>query len=221
MDLFLGPKNGFTSNRSDHVQENRLVVRHAVRQIARERERMQGKEKTHISEIRKLAQQGQIKAVKTRAKDLVRQRRQVEKMRNLESQLSTLDNKIATMHATAKMAEVLKRVTETMEKINKGSSLTSLMKILAAFEKQTSIMDDKMEAIEESLDDADAEEDEETEEVVNQVLDEIGIDMQAMLQMPGSSFAVRDINSPLTKEDKQLQERLERLNLNEKPSVSP
>lgn len=78
------------------------------------------------------------------------------------------------------MGEAMKAVTKAMGTMNRQMNLPSLQKIMQEFERQNEKMEMVSEVMGDAIDD-DAlegdEEEEETEELVSQVLDEIGIDM--------------------------------------------
>ena len=62
--------------------------------------------------------------------------------------------------------------------MNRQMNLPALQRIAQEFEKENDIMDQRQEMMDDAIDDATGMEDEEeSEDVVNQVLDEIGIDL--------------------------------------------
>jgi hypothetical protein len=62
--------------------------------------------------------------------------------------------------------------------MNRQMNLPALQRIAMEFEKENDIMDQRQEMMDDAIDDATGMEDEEeSEDVVNQVLDEIGIDL--------------------------------------------
>jgi charged multivesicular body protein 2A len=68
--------------------------------------------------------------------------------------------------------------------MNKQMNLPALQRIAMEFEKENDIMDQRQEMMDDAIDDATGMEDEEeSEDVVNQVLDEIGIDLGQAVRM--------------------------------------
>lgn len=64
-------------------------------------------------------------------------------------------------------------------------NLPALQRIAMEFEKENDIMDQRQEMMDDAIDDATGMEDEEeSEDVVNQVLDEIGIDLGQAVSSP-------------------------------------
>ncbi len=70
-----------------------------------------------------------------------------------------------------------------MQNMNRQLNLPQIQKILQEFEKQSEIMDMKEEMINEHIDDAmeDEGDEEETDAVVSQVLDELGLQLNDQL----------------------------------------
>jgi charged multivesicular body protein 2A len=69
--------------------------------------------------------------------------------------------------------------------MNRQMNLPALQRIAMEFEKENDIMDQRQEMMDDAIDDATGMEDEEeSEDVVNQVLDEIGIDLGQAVCMP-------------------------------------
>jgi hypothetical protein len=81
--------------------------------------------------------------------------------------------------------------------MNKQMNLPALQRIAMEFEKENDIMDERQEMMDDAIDDATGMEDEEeSEDVVNQVLDEIGIDLgQAVCMMHSQRMQLLILNS--------------------------
>lgn len=72
----------------------------------------------------------------------------------------------------------MKGATQLLGSMNRSMNLPALQRIAMEFEKENDIMDQRQEIFEEATDDMmGMDEEEETDEVVNQVLDEIGVDL--------------------------------------------
>lgn len=72
----------------------------------------------------------------------------------------------------------MKDATRLLGRMNGQMTLPALQRIAMEFEKENAIMDARQEMMEDAIDDATGEDEEESEDVVNQVLDEIGIDLK-------------------------------------------
>ena len=75
MDFLFGRKK----TPDEMLRQNQRALNKAIRELDRERTKMEQQEKKIIADIKKMAKQGQMDAVKIMAKDLVRTRRYVKK----------------------------------------------------------------------------------------------------------------------------------------------
>ena len=81
--------------RAELLRENKRMLDKAIRELDRERMGLQQQEKKLVMEIKKMAKEGQMEAVKVMAKSLVRNRHAVNKMFALKSQLQAVSLRIA------------------------------------------------------------------------------------------------------------------------------
>lgn len=81
------------------------------------------------------------------------------------------------------MAEAMKGVTKAMKTMNKQINLPQIQKIMIDFEQESEILDMKDEMMNDTMEDAmgDDNEEEESDAIVNQVLDEIGINLDGQM----------------------------------------
>merc|ERR1712072_149465 len=136
-----------------------------------------------------MAKQGQMDAVKVMAKDLVRTRKQCKKFMLMRANIQAVSLKIQTLKSQNAMAQAMKGVTKAMQKMNKQMNLPGIQKIMMEFEKQTEIMDMKEEMMSDVIDDAmgDEDDEEESDAIVTQVLDELGLQLTGNLAaVPGA-----------------------------------
>merc|ERR1719234_1276298 len=126
-----------------------------------------------------MAKAGQMDAVKIMAKDLVRTRKYVKKFMLMRANIQAVSLKIQTLKSQNSMAQAMKGVTKAMMSMNKQLKLPQIQQIMQEFEKQTEIMDMKEEMMNDVIDDAMGEEDDEEEgdAIVTQVLDELGLQL--------------------------------------------
>ncbi|XP_067123524.1 charged multivesicular body protein 2a [Centruroides vittatus] len=172
------------------LRQNQRALNRAMRDLDRERVRMENQEKKIINDIKKMAKQGQMDAVKVMAKDLVRTRRYIKKFILMRANIQAVGLKIQTLRSQNAMAQAMKGVTKAMQSMNKQLNLPQIQKIMQEFEKQSEIMDMKEEMMNDAIDDAMGEDDdeEETDAVVAQVLDELGLQLSDQLtDLPAAS----------------------------------
>jgi len=169
------------------LRKNQRALTKAMRDLDRERAKMEQQEKKIIADIKKMAKLGQMDAVKVMAKDLVRTRRYVKKFIMMRAQIQAVSLKITTLKSQNSMAQAMKGVTRAMMSMNKQLKLPQIQQIMQEFEKQTEIMDMKEEMMNDVIDDAMGEEEDEEEgdAIVSQVLDELGLQMtEGMSELP-------------------------------------
>lgn len=165
------------------LRENQRALNKAMRDLDRERQRMEQQEKKVIADIKKMAKQGQQDAVKIMAKDLVRTRRYIKKFMIMRANIQAVSLKLQTLKSTDAMAQAMKGVTKAMAVMNRQLKLPEIQKIMMEFEKQSEIMDMKEEMMSDAIDDAmgDDDDEEESEAIVAQVLDELGLQLTDQL----------------------------------------
>lgn len=161
------------------LRQNQRALNKAMRDLDRERAKMEQQEKKVINDIKKMAKQGQMDAVKIMAKDLVRTRRYVKKFILMRANIQAVSLKIQTLRSNNAMAQAMKGVTKAMATMNRQLKLPQIQKIMMEFEKQSEIMDMKEEMMNDAIDDAmgDEDDEEESDAIVGQVLDELGLQM--------------------------------------------
>jgi len=162
---------------AEQLRENKRKLDRAIRDLDRERMSMQSQEKKLIVEMKKMAKQGQNASVKVMAKSLIRMRHQITKFYTIKSQLQNVSMRMQTLKATQSMADAMKGVTKALGTMNKQLDLPALQTVMREFEKQNEKMEMTSEVMGDAVDDAFEEEgeEEETDELVMQVMDEIGI----------------------------------------------
>ncbi|XP_013791095.1 charged multivesicular body protein 2a-like [Limulus polyphemus] len=202
------------------LRQNQRALNKAMRDLDRERAKMEQQEKKLIIDIKKMAKDNQMDAVKIMAKDLVRTRRYVKKFMLMRANIQAISLKIQTLRSQNSMAQAMKGVTKALKNMNKQLNLPQIQKIMQEFEKQSEIMDMKEEMMNDAIDDVmeDEEDEEESEALVSQVLDELGLQLSEKLTgLPsegGSLSADSQKNKPavaLTGADADLEARLENL----------
>jgi hypothetical protein len=85
---------------------------------------------------------------------------------------------VQTVRSNEQMMQTMKGATQLLGGMNRSMNLPALQKIAMDFERENDIMDQRQEIFEDATDDMmGMDEEEESDEVVNQVLDEIGVDL--------------------------------------------
>ncbi|KAF7868871.1 uncharacterized protein EAF02_009607 [Botrytis sinoallii] len=167
---------------AERLRKHQRSLEKTQRELDRERTKLENQEKKLIQEIKKSAKNGQMGAAKIQAKDLVRTRRYVEKFYSMRTQLQAISLRIQTVRTNEQMMQAMKGATGVLGSMNRSMNLPALQRIAMEFEKENDIMDQRQEMMDDAIDDVTGLEDEEEgEEVVEQVLEEIGIDLKAAM----------------------------------------
>jgi Snf7 len=83
-----------------------------------------------------------------------------------------------TVRSNEQMMQSMKGATSLLGSMNRQMNLPALQRIAMEFEKENDIMDQRQEMMDDAIDDVTGLEDEEEgEEVVKEILDEIGVDL--------------------------------------------
>jgi charged multivesicular body protein 2A len=132
-------------------------------------------------EIKALAKRNQMVAVRAAAKRLVRNRAAVGKCYEMTTQLADLDSRLQTLSTVATMQDAMRGAARAMHIMNRSVSLPALRTIMMTFMKEGAMLDQKMDVMDDTLDEVmgAVDDDSAQEEVVNRVLDELGIKMTA------------------------------------------
>ena len=86
------------------------------------------------------------------------------------------------------MMQSMKGATQLLGSMNRQMNLPALQRIAMEFEKENDVMDQRQEMMDDAIDDVTGLEDDEAEgeDVVNQVLDEIGVDLGQSVRFLGT-----------------------------------
>ncbi|KAM9299100.1 charged multivesicular body protein 2a-like [Gastrophryne carolinensis] len=154
------------------LHQNQPALSRATSELDRERQKLEQQEqqeKKVIADITMVAKQEQMDAVKSKVKDPVRTRHYLKKFIMMHANTQAESLKSQTLKSNDSMAQAMKEVTKAMATMNRQ------LKIQMEFEKQSEIMDMKEEMMNDAIDDAMGDEDDETDAVVSQALDELGL----------------------------------------------
>lgn len=171
------------------LRENKRAIDRAIRDLEREKGRMEQQEVKLANEIRKNAKANQMDSVKIMAKDLVRTKSQIKKFNIMKANLQAISLKTATLKSQSSMASAMRGVTQGLVRMNRQMNLPQIQRIIHEFQKQTDMVDMKEEMINDVMDDVFEEDtdEQESDQIVNKVLDELGIEMnQTLATLPAS-----------------------------------
>lgn len=203
------------------LRKHQHALSKAMRELEREKIKMEREEKKIIFNIKKVAKDGQIEAVKIMAKDLVRTRRYVKKFMMMKANLQAASLKIVSLNSQNAVIQAMKNVAAAMRIINMQIKLPAFQNILQEFERQSEIMKTKEEIINQATEDAfeDDADEEESDAVVDKVLDELGLNLtdrlaalpRASFSLPGTPPQTSTITESFDDLDVELRARLDKL----------
>jgi len=175
----------------DVLKENDRMIKRAVRELEREIVKQEREQTKIAAEIKKHAKSGQVASAKSLAKSYVRTKNFITKFIMMKTQLKGISLQMQTIKSSHAMGEAMKGVSGALKAVNKQLNVPELNKIMADFMKENNIQELMQEEMSDALDDAlmqDGNEDEETA-VINQVMDELGIEFAASL--PGAASGAK------------------------------
>eukprot|EP00730_Choanoeca_flexa_P016990 TRINITY_DN8121_c0_g2_i2.p2 TRINITY_DN8121_c0_g2~~TRINITY_DN8121_c0_g2_i2.p2 ORF type:complete len:211 (+),score=77.04 TRINITY_DN8121_c0_g2_i2:1929-2561(+) len=193
------------------MKENQRLLKKSMRELDREKNALERQETKTLLDIKKAAKAGQHESAKIMAKDVVRTRRYIKKMIMMKTQIQAVSLKIQTLKSTNSMAKAMSGVTKAMGRMNAQMNMPAIQKIMMEFEKQSEIMDMKQEMMDDTVDDVlgEEEDDEESELLVQQILEEQGLNLNGELAAtPGDAQAAQ---AEAVGPEADLQARLEQL----------
>merc|ERR1712228_1126166 len=170
-------------------------------------------EKKLEMEIKKAAKQGNKQAATVLAKQLINVRKQKTRTYAATSRVQAAGSAAKAMGANVKLAESMAATTKTMGSMNKMMNPQQMAKTMQEFDMANTKMGMTEEMMNDTLDDILADSDDEAEQdaVVNQVLDEIGIEISG--KMINAPSAGKDTigAGPISKKNKEADEEIEKM----------
>ncbi|KAL2826522.1 Snf7-domain-containing protein [Aspergillus cavernicola] len=181
---------------AERLRKHQRALDRTQRELDRERTKLENQEKKLIQDIKKSAKNGQIGACKIQAKDLVRTRRYIQKFYQMRTQLQAISLRIQTVRSNEQMMQSMKGATMLLGSMNRQMNLPALQRIAMDFERENEIMDERQEMMDDAIDEATGieGEEEEGEDIVKEVLDEIGVDLTQALGETPSGIQKETVN---------------------------
>lgn len=176
------------------MREQKREIDAAVLKLEREQMFTDAKEKKLVVDIKLAAQANRTSECQNLAKALIRTRKQRAKRISYIGQLNGISMQLEDMASTHMVAASMQKVTRQMMSLSRAMKLPALQKITQEFQRESEAMGLKQEIMNDAVDDALQSEDDvaETDAVVNQVLDEIGISLKGeLVDVPQSKVGAK------------------------------
>lgn len=153
------------------------------RNIERDRRGLEKEENKLELEIKKLAKEGNHEGCKILAKQLIQLRKQKTRTYAAGSKVQSIGVSNKTMGANIKLANAMSTTAKTMTDMNKIMKPEQVAADMRAFSQASTKMDMTDEMVNDTLDDllTESGDEEEGDKVVQQVLDEIGIEISGKM----------------------------------------
>ncbi|XP_069685696.1 charged multivesicular body protein 2b-like isoform X2 [Periplaneta americana] len=167
----------------EQQRETDRSLRKVGRDIERDRRGLEREEKKLELEIKKLAKEGNNEGCKILAKQLVQLRKQKTRTYAAGSKVQSIGVSNKTMGANVKLANAMSTTAKTMGDLNRIMKPEQVAADMRAFGQASMRLDMTDEMINDTLDDIMTEsgDEEEGDKVVQQVLDEIGIEVSGKM----------------------------------------
>lgn len=159
------------------------TLRKVGRNIERDRRGLEKEENKLELEIKKLAKEGNHEGCKILAKQLIQLRKQKTRTYAAGSKVQSIGVSNKTMGANIKLANAMSTTAKTMTDMNKIMKPEQVAADMRAFSQASTKMDMTDEMVNDTLDDllTESGDEEEGDKVVQQVLDEIGIEISGKM----------------------------------------
>uniref|UniRef100_A0A3Q3W0J9 Uncharacterized protein n=1 Tax=Mola mola TaxID=94237 RepID=A0A3Q3W0J9_MOLML len=165
------------------IREQDKEMRGTQRQIVRDRAALEKQEKQMEAEIKKMAKTGNREACKILAKQLVQVRKQKTRTYAVSSKVTSMSTQTKVMNSQMKMAGAMATTAKTMQAVNKKMDPQKTLKTMQDFQKENMKMGMTEDMINDTLDEIfdESGDEEESQDIVSQVLDEIGIEISGKM----------------------------------------
>eukprot|EP01147_Barroeca_monosierra_P007054 gene7054-7636_t len=167
------------------LRTHKRELQNEERELQREINRLQREEQKLQQEIKAAARKGDQYTAKMLAKQLVQTRKARTRQYQVKGNISSIKSQTSTMQATSSMAKAMGTATKTMSAMNTQMDPQRIAKVMAQFEQENMKMEQGQEIMEDTLDRAfdDSDMEDETDGLVNQVLEEVGLDVSSSLSL--------------------------------------
>jgi len=197
----------------EQLKENDKALRKVTRDVERDRRELEREEKKLEAEIKKAAKMGNKQAATVLAKQLINVRKQKTRTYNMTSKVQAAGSTAKAMGANVKMSQAMAETSKTMTNMNKLMNPQQVAKTMQEFDVANTKMGMTEEMMNDALDDMlnESGDEEEGDAIVNQVLDEIGIEISGKLNEAPSAARGTLGAETISKKNKEADDEIERM----------
>jgi charged multivesicular body protein 2A len=169
---------GQTVPKVDPIQASKRVIAKAIRGLSSEVLRMDRQEKQLIAKIRQAVKNSDAMVVKQSSTELVRLRSRKQGNYNMQSKFTVLSDRVFAVANTHSMSDSMRQMTSAMSSINSQVDLQAMTRIVANFEKQEELIEEKQDIMDEVLTNVGEVPDEGllVDDAVNMILSELALE---------------------------------------------
>lgn len=135
---------------------------------------------TVAKQIKRAAKDNEIDLVKIYVREFVMHRNSIKKLNQLKAQMSGFASKMQLMKSNHGVQTLIRDITHTMKAANRSLGLGNIQEMIMEYSRENALAEEASEAFGEMLE-GDVDSDEE-DELVDSVLDEIGVTIAHQLQ---------------------------------------
>jgi division protein CdvB (Snf7/Vps24/ESCRT-III family) len=176
------------------VRDYQRKITGSARGMEREIARLDTQEKSLQRDLAKCAQDSKLEMATTKAREMVRLRAHRGRLYTMKGHMTSLAQQLQSVQSSTKMQETLAATARMLQALNARFDAASVSRMLAEFERQTVLMTNTQEVVNDSLDtsfEVDGEQDAANDAVLA-VLQEAGLDVQSRLKPAASQVAQRE-----------------------------
>ena len=128
-------KAGPTKDANTLAKEQQKVINRAIRQIEKDRTKMEKSEVEVLKKVKDLANKNQHGPAKILSKELVRSRAQVNKMYTMTTQMKSISMMMASTRMNAEMMKGLEGCSAAINNMNENMNMANMRETLKEFAK--------------------------------------------------------------------------------------
>ena len=169
----------------EQIKEQKRSVERSKRALEREAKKLERDRKKMLAQIKKLAEKGQTTGAKMMAKDIVRAKNQQQKLEQFVGQLNAVSLRIGSCASLNELGEAMTNCANAMTLVSSKLDAKKMAHMAKEMAKQDMMLEMKSDMMSEVLEALDDTNEEESEELYNQVLQEAGVNLAQQLNVDG------------------------------------
>jgi len=176
----------------EQIKMQKRSVDRSRRALEREAKKLERERKKMLTQIKKLAEKGQTTGAKMLAKDIVRAKKQQQKLEQFVGQLNAVSLRIGSCMTLNELGDAMANCASAMTLVSSKLDPKRLAQMAKEIAKQDEMLDMKSDMISEVLESLDEGNEEEEEAIYNQVLQEAGVKLAEEMKFEGDSKQIDD-----------------------------